>query len=681
MKPGLILITVAFILLPQTNVFTQPNQSATVDSLLQVLTETSDNKAKAGIYRTLTRMFAYRDSDRSLEYAQEAIRQSRAAKDEEGTADGLQNLFNVHFMSGAPTDSLLVHLKRAESQVRSIGDSLRMYKIYQNYSLYYSRLGQADKELEYDLKSLDLIREYVKDPEVEAQILVNIGVTFNNMEQLGKALEYFDQALVLDVQNEHTKSKAYMQLGAVYFKRHQLDSAKVYFEDALDFFQVENNLHEIIKAKISLGWIYDEWEEFSQAAQYYQTALELAEKHDILILLPDSYAAFADHYYQQEQYDLAIQYGQRYLELISESQNHFVQAEYLEVLHKSYAKLGQHTRAYEIRDLLAAVRDSVKTEQHLRQLMKLESDFLVQEQTNKNQLLAAENRIAKNELYNTRSIAAVLFLAFVLAGGWGYSVYRAKRQERKYNEQLELTVQERTAALHDSNRHLEQANYELRVFSYIASHDIKEPIRNIGSYVGLIKRNLPLDIQKELAEYFSTIGNSTEQLYTLIEDFARYTSLSQGEEVGVQPIDLQVLMQRVEAALSVAPKEKKGVLIVEDLPTIRSNSSLLFIALKHLTENGFKYNDSASPCVKISYQNTPSCHEIVVSDNGIGIDSKYHDQIFEMFKRLHGQGRYGYKGSGIGLAIVKLVMDRLGGQVRVESEAEKGSHFILSLPR
>ena len=85
--------------------------------------------------------------------------------------------------------------------------------------------------------------------------------------------------------------------------------------------------------------------------------------------------------------------------------------------------------------------------------------------------------------------------------------------------------------------------------------------------------------------------------------------------------------------------------------------------------------------MKIFYQNTTSCHEIVVNDNGIGIDNKYHDQIFEMFKRLHRQGRCGDKGSGIGLAIVKLVRDRLGGQIRVESEAEKGSRVILSLPR
>lgn len=681
MKLGPILISIMLALLPQANTLAQASQEATADSLLIVITDTSDDQAKAGIYRTLTRMFAYSDSKRSLQYAHEAIRHSRAANDEAGIADGLQNLFNVHFMSGAPMDSLLGHLERAEAQVRSMGDSVRMYKIYQNYSLYYSRLGQANKELEYDLKSLELIRAYVRDPEIEAQILVNIGVAFNNMEQLDKALEYLDQALALEVEREHTKSKAYMQLGAVYHKQKQWDSAKRYFDQALGFFQAENNLHEIIKANISLGWIYDELEQFSEAEPYYQTALELAEQNDILILLPDSYAAFSGHYYKQENYSLAIKYGQRYLEVISASQNHFIQADYLEVLHKSYAMLGQYNSAYEVRDKLAALKDSVQTENHLQQLMELEAKFQVQEQKNQNQLLAAENEMARNELRNTRSFAAALFLAFILAGGWGYSVYRAKGQERKHSEQLESTVKERTTALHASNKDLEQANYELRVFSYIASHDIKEPIRNIGSYAGLIKRKLPPKTQEELEDYFATISNSTEQLYTLIEDFAKYTSLSKGVAVDLQPIDLQVLMGRVEVTLAVALREKNGALKTGDLPTITSNASLLFIALKHLTENGLKYNHSASPLVEVLYQSTETTHEILVRDNGIGIDSKYHNQIFEMFRRLHGKGLNGYKGSGIGLAIVKLVIDRLGGSVRIESEVEQGSTFTISVPR
>ena len=95
------------------------------------------------------------------------------------------------------------------------------------------------------------------------------------------------------------------------------------------------------------------------------------------------------------------------------------------------------------------------------------------------------------------------------------------KQLQIFNTQLENTVEERTVELQIANKNLEQANYELRTFNYIASHDIKEPIRVIGGYVGLIRKKLPTDLKENLGEYFDTIKRSTKQLYTLIEDFCQ----------------------------------------------------------------------------------------------------------------------------------------------------------------
>jgi light-regulated signal transduction histidine kinase (bacteriophytochrome) len=115
-----------------------------------------------------------------------------------------------------------------------------------------------------------------------------------------------------------------------------------------------------------------------------------------------------------------------------------------------------------------------------------------------------------------------------------------------------------------------------------------------------------------------------------------------------------------------------------NLPTIQSSNSLLFTALKNLIENGLKYNNSEKPRVNIDYNKTETHHEIIVSDNGIGIDENYHKKIFEMFKRLHNRGAY--EGSGIGLAIVKLSIEKLGGTIKLKSEAGEGSRFVISLP-
>ena len=101
--------------------------------------------------------------------------------------------------------------------------------------------------------------------------------------------------------------------------------------------------------------------------------------------------------------------------------------------------------------------------------------------------------------------------------------------------------------------------------------------------------------------------------------------------------------------------------------------------LKNVIDNGLKYNKSTVPTVELTYKETETTHKIIISDNGIGIDEAYHEHVFEMFKRLHNRGEY--EGSGIGLAIAKLVTDKLNGSIQIESKENEGSRFIIELPR
>ena len=125
-------------------------------------------------------------------------------------------------------------------------------------------------------------------------------------------------------------------------------------------------------------------------------------------------------------------------------------------------------------------------------------------------------------------------------------------------------------------------------------------------------------------------------------------------------------------------KKYNGEVVVNSLPTINSSNAFLFTTLKNLIENGLKYNQSPIPTVEISYHQTETHHQIIVADNGIGIEEQYHKRVFEMFKRLHNRGEY--EGSGIGLAIVKLVIEKLDGTIEIESKVGKGTVFKILLP-
>lgn len=283
--------------------------------------------------------------------------------------------------------------------------------------------------------------------------------------------------------------------------------------------------------------------------------------------------------------------------------------------------------------------------------------------------LEKQRKLDQLQARNRNSIYLIIFL--IVAGGAAFFWYR-NRQSRRLNDYLDEQVRLKT-------KHLEQANYELRTFNYIASHDIKEPIRNIGNYATLAFRRLPNELKSQFEEYFQVIKQSTKQLYTLIEDFAHYTSLSKDTEIDLEPVDLNNVLQSLEFAMRSTVEKYNGIITNNGLPPLQTNASLIYIIFKNLIENGLKYNESAQPTVTLSYQKTATHHHIIIKDNGIGIEADYYEKIFDMFSRLNPRGKY--EGSGIGLAIVKLLSNKLRAEIIVDSQIDVGSTFTVSLPR
>ena len=139
------------------------------------------------------------------------------------------------------------------------------------------------------------------------------------------------------------------------------------------------------------------------------------------------------------------------------------------------------------------------------------------------------------------------------------------------------------------------------------------------------------------------------------------------------------LLANVENGMESFIQERQGQVSRGELPTILTNSSRMYVALNNLFENGIKFNESPTPTVNVQYNATPTHPQLVISDNGIGIEGDYFQRIFIMFKRLHSRSEY--PGTGMGLSLVKLAVGKLDGEVEVKSTKGEGSTFILSLPK
>lgn len=238
-------------------------------------------------------------------------------------------------------------------------------------------------------------------------------------------------------------------------------------------------------------------------------------------------------------------------------------------------------------------------------------------------------------------------------------------------------VKEHQSELEVLNEKFALSNIELERFAYIASHDMKTPIRNIISFLNLTERRAKGELSPALLEYIGFASKSAKELNQLIEDILSYSKVTKAESE-FETIDLNQTLDDVSKTLTDLEVYQNAKIEFERLPIIKAENSQMTQLFQNLIENGIKYNQSEAPQVKIKYKIDNQNHLITIEDNGIGIEEDYHKTIFEMFKRLNNKDQY--EGTGIGLAICKKIVERYHGNIWVESESDSGSRFYLRFP-
>ena len=261
---------------------------------------------------------------------------------------------------------------------------------------------------------------------------------------------------------------------------------------------------------------------------------------------------------------------------------------------------------------------------------------------------------------------------------------------RAVNAQLERRVLERTAelrvaqtALEDVNHQLEaqnallaRSNEELQRFAYVASHDLQEPLRKIISFSGLLVERMPAGLDTDTAMYVDRIVGSAARMKRLIEDLLMFSRV--GGSVELRPVDCGLALRSVLDSLAIALNESGASVTHDQLPMILTNRTWIEQLLQNLIGNALKYRSEAAPRIHVGAERVDDGWRISVADNGIGLDMRYAERIFQVFQRLHPRGHY--DGTGIGLAVCKRIVESCGGSIGVDSSAGAGSTFWFILP-
>jgi len=268
----------------------------------------------------------------------------------------------------------------------------------------------------------------------------------------------------------------------------------------------------------------------------------------------------------------------------------------------------------------------------------------------------------------------------------GCAIRFALEQHRLRRELLEYAVNleranaelEREAAVRERiDAELARSNQELEQFAYATSHDLQAPLRVVSSYLRLLEQRLGDALDQDCREFLDFAVDGSQRMSHLIAELLDYSRITTrpGE---LEPTDCLTVVGDALANLHSAIEESGATVICDDLPTIHVDAAQICRLFQNLLANAIKFHNGNVPRIEISADRDADSWIFSVSDNGIGIDPKFHDRIFGIFQRLH--TREQFEGTGIGLALCRRIVERHGGTIWVESRPGAGSTFRFTIP-
>lgn len=254
--------------------------------------------------------------------------------------------------------------------------------------------------------------------------------------------------------------------------------------------------------------------------------------------------------------------------------------------------------------------------------------------------------------------------------------YKLQRQLLEANENLEKNVKERTSQLRDVVVELEHKNSELNDFAYIVSHDLRAPLRALSNVSSWLVEDYGNSVPEACLKDLELMKTKVSFMQRLLDDLLGYSRVGRMEESNSK-VNLKKLLDDIISNYTIVRNLK--FIIQEDLPQIHTRRISLETILRNLVDNAVKHNNKEDKLVKIHFQELEASYVFKVEDNGPGIDPKFHEKIFKIYHSLNNNNQS--DSTGVGLAIVRKVVDYHGGYIKVESEAGKGSVFILTWPK
>lgn len=653
----------------------------TNDSLFLKLELAKDYVDSVRVYLNLSDSFKETDTIQlGLHYANLASRLAAAEKNDTLKIQSLERLV-YYYRQLERTDSLMIFGDSLTQLAIKNGDKSALIKIYKIKSSWYLKTFQPDSSLFYHQKLLGEIADEPTDAEY-SYAYYGIGHVYFVVKLKNQAKFYLNHAIRNAKAHGHSYALMYAAdaLAILHKADNLLDSAQ-YFTKL--HYHIADSLQDDFEKGLSLelqARIAIQKGQFDLADQVLSKAFELISKTEEAYL-GDVYLTRGKLLYEQGDYKGALKVvsiGNSYLSGINKRD----ESKAFRDLYKIYDKLGDYEMAYHYRDRFGNFQDTTNAKLLENQFQVLEMDYQLASKDRKLEILALKGEQQQQRLTSITQWLIIVLLLILLIGVYATHLSYKNRQNIRQKAILEDEVNARTQELKAVNRQLGNYVEELQAFNFITSHDIKEPVRNINSFTQLLFRNLRSDLSEENNQFFSYLKGSIRQLNQLIEGIESYATVESkfNGSVEIDQINIMELPTQIKLRLEELITEKNASLYFNGFDLEYKVPTGILVVLEHLVRNSLQYCKDLPPRVEcqISKSDQEKKWIFYVRDNGIGIDPKFHDHIFQMFKRLN--NRKEFQGSGLGLAICKKIISRLGGTIKLKSTIGEGAEFYFTLP-
>ena len=622
----------------------------------------------------LAEEYLVKEPRKSINFATQGLETSRDAE-MYGEAAVLANMLGRGYSVLAQYDSALAFFYQAEGFAERAGDERRQASINANIGAAYTYLHRYKQALRYYKRALDY-----DDPNLNRRVYHNTAAIYLNQEQYEEALKNLHKSLAISESRGDSLEMATTMniIGEAHRSLEEFELAAPWYDQSLAIFEAKGSNFGLVVTSNNKGTLLMDEGRVDEALEIYYEALEINK----VLQNGEAEATLLTNvgisYRLKDDYDKAVDNLERALKISEENGYILREEEALLELHEALALRGDYRRAYEVQSAYIELSDSLSNAEQDRQIHELQAQF--EDQERKSELEKQEKEILSLSLERQRMWLLLVVFGLAVAALLVALFLNRLTVVRRLNQRLEdrnVQIQSQNLRISASNERLRRSNKELKEFAYIVSHDLKEPLRMIGSYVTLIERRYKDAIDTDGREFFDFATRGVHQMKQLLDDLLKYMVV-ETNEYELEDVSLDEVIASVEANLLSRIEETNAVLEHATMPIVHGNRSLLILLFQNLISNALKFSKAdVPPVIRILAQRDGQQYLFAVEDNGLGIPEAYQEKVFSIFYRVY--GKHQYQGTGIGLSICQKIVTLHGGRIWVESEEGKGSTFYFTL--